>query len=262
MRASELPAGYVQCTVDEAEVVCIDSAVDAVREALRGGPLFEYAGAHPHARTLMGRGVVFSAPLPFDGARVVVRHNRHGGMLAGVTRDLFHGETRAPHELRVSARLRALGVPTPEIVAYVVYPVALGFKRVDVATREISNSADLSTALLSDDADRRMTALRAAADLVSSLSSAGARHADLNVKNILLREGHDASFDAIVLDVDRITFDRDVAAVLDRNLARLLRSARKWQARYGARVTDAELGELDALSRAPRRPARPLSTSS
>jgi tRNA A-37 threonylcarbamoyl transferase component Bud32 len=261
MRTSELPAGYVRFIVDGAEVVCIDSAVDAIREALRGGSLFEYAGSHVHARTLMGRGVVFAAPLPSSDERVVVRHNRHGGMLARVTRDLFRGETRAPHELRVSERLRERGVPTPAIVSYVVYPVAFGFKRVDVATREIPDSADLSTALMSNDADRRGKAIRATADLVVTLSNAGARHADLNVKNILLRNTDDGSFDAVVLDVDRITFDEHAVPVLELNLARLLRSARKWQTRYGAWVTDAELDGLAALVRE-RRPPMPLSTSS
>ena len=37
-----------------------------------------------------------------DVERVVVRHNRHGGLLAPLTRDLFRAPTRAPRELRMS----------------------------------------------------------------------------------------------------------------------------------------------------------------
>lgn len=261
MRDADLPPGFVRFMVAGSEVVCAEHSVDPIREALSAGTLFEYAASHVHARTLMGRGVVFSAPLPQGGGRVVVRHNHHGGMFARFTRDLFWGETRAPLELRISERLHEYNVPTPAIVAFVVYPVAFGFKRVDVATREVPNSADLSTALMSQDAEHRMKAIRATADLVLTLSNAGARHADLNIKNVLLRTNHDGSFDAIALDVDRITFD-EPEIVLEQNLQRLLRSARKWQMRYLACVTDAELDELAGLVRERRPPPMPLSTSS
>jgi len=254
MRDADLPRGFVRFMVEDSEVVCAEPAVEAIREAMRAGTLYEYAATHLRARTLQGRGLVFAAPLPLGGGNVVVRHNHHGGMFARFTRDLFRGDTRAPHELRISERLQEYGVPTPAILAFAVYPVALGFKRADVVTREVPNSADLSVALMSTDAERRARAIRAAADLVLTLSNVGARHADLNVKNILLRTNHDGSFDAIVLDVDRITFEL--------NLARLLRSARKWQTRYGAWVTDTELDELAGLVRERRPPPMPLSTSS
>jgi Lipopolysaccharide kinase (Kdo/WaaP) family len=247
--------------VDGSEVVCAEHAVDPIREAMRAGTLFEYAATHLRARTLIGRGVVFAAPLPLGGGNVVVRHNHHGGMFARFTRDLFRGDTRAPHELRISERLHEYEVATPAIVAFAVYPVVAGFKRVDVVTREVPNSADLSVAFMSSDADRRNKAVRAAADLVFSLSRVGAHHADLNVKNILLRTNHDDSLDALVLDVDRVRFD-EPEIVFEQNLARLLRSARKWQVRYGALVTDAELDELAGLVRERRPPPMPLSTSS
>ena len=254
------PLGYVRFAVGEARVVCDDGVAEALRQALHDGTLYEYAARHPAARPLAGRGTSYAVPLPGGDERVVVRRNRHGGLLASLTGELFRPPTRAPLELSVSERLRALGVPTPRVLGYVTYPGPAGLERADVMTREISDSVDLSAALMADDADVRRGALISTAGLLRKLQGAGARHQDLNIKNVLLRARGSGTFDALVLDVDRVTFGGVAQRVLELNLARLLRSARKWQTVHGARVTDAELDELSALVRAPDR--RPLMTLS
>lgn len=261
MRGADIPAGFVQFAIGRARVVCTHDVAESIREMLQTGSVFKFAEAHPHARALMGRGAVYAVPLRGNGDRVVVRHNHHGGLLAPLTRDLFRAPTRAPHELHISEELRARGVATPPMLGYVVYDAWLGFKRADVITREIPNSADLSHALMSGNVSRRVAAISAAARLVRTLSAAGAHHADLNVKNILLHSESSGVAEALVLDVDRVTFNAPSAA-LELNLARLLRSARKWQRIHGAVVTDGELADLSNLARESRdEPAR-LSTSS
>jgi 3-deoxy-D-manno-octulosonic acid kinase len=249
MRDDEPPAGYAKFIAGSARVVCAEHLTDSLRAALAHRTLYDYAAQHPSARALAGRGTAYAVPLPGDADHVVVRHNRHGGALAPITGDLFRPPTRAPLELRVSERLRALDVPTPRVVAYVTYAAFAGFERVDVATREVRDSEDLSAALMSDSARVRVAGLHAAATLVSTLARAGARHHDLNVKNILLQR-LDGDTSALVLDVDRVEFSQDRRDVLDANLARLLRSARKWQSGHGARVTEIELLELASLARA------------
>jgi 3-deoxy-D-manno-octulosonic acid kinase len=217
---------------------------------MREKTLYEYAERHPRARALAGRSVAYAVPLPGDPDCVVVRHNRHGGVLAPLTGDLFRPPTRAPLELQISERLRRLGVPTPRVVAYATYAAVAGFQRADVATLEVSDSADLSAALMSDDAKVRMRGLRAAANLIAALDRARVRHHDLNVKNILLRAPLGDTVEALVLDVDRVEFASDRHSVLEANLARLLRSAHKWQSRHGARVTESELAEFASWVRA------------
>jgi 3-deoxy-D-manno-octulosonic acid kinase len=181
------------------------SAVDAVLAS--GLTLHAWAAHRPDARPLRGRGTAYAVPLGDE--RVVVRHSRHGGMLAPITRDLFLAPTRAPHELDVSLRLRAAGVPTPEILAYATYAVLPGIERADVVTREITGD--------------ELDAPAAADDLLSAMQRAGAVHPDLNMRNVLVAAGT-----AYVLDVDRVYFlspgDRRSD---ERNRARLLRSARK-----------------------------------
>ena len=249
--AATPPAGFVSFRVASTRVVCVEHLADAAREILNSGSLYDYARAHTAARPLAGRGVAYAVPVPGRADCVVVRHNRHGGLLAPLTRDVFRWPSRAPLELETSLRLANAGVGTPTFGGYALYPAAPGFCRADVMTFEVPSSRDLSAAIMSPDAACRAAALRATAHLIRSLAAAGARHHDLNVKNVLLRNRPDGQLDALVLDVDRVTFSTDRAAALEANLARLLRSARKWQANYGAPITDSELLELAAMARDP-----------
>ena len=246
--AASTPRGYVQFDVGVARVVCMEHVADAIEAALARGTLYDYAARHPEARPLMGRGTSYAVPLPGNVERAVVRHNRHGGLLAPLTGDVFRTPTRAPLELAASERLQELRVPSPRMLGYVTYPAAPGFARADVVTREVPNAQDLSAALMNDDATARQSALRATMTLLHTLGDAGARHHDLNVKNVLLQNRDDELPLALVLDVDRVVFGGDKASVREANLARLLRSARKWQSLHDARVTDSELAELSAAA--------------
>lgn len=258
MVVRDLPPGFVRFAIDNSEVVCAKHVSDAVVEALRAGTLYRYAESHTEARPLRGRGVAYAVPLPGGVEQVVVRHNRHGGMLASLTGDLFRPPTLAPRELSNSERLRRAGVPTPLMIGYAVYAAPGGFRRVDVMTREIRPSYDLSTAIMSDDRTARDRAIAATAVLVAAMNAAKARHHDLNVKNVLLQDAAGGSAEAFVLDVDRVAFVDDPVAARESNVARLLRSARKWQSIHGARVTDAE---LDALVVAVRDRRPPLAST-
>jgi hypothetical protein len=239
------PAGYLSARVEGAEVVALADTLPRIREALRGGTLYEYAAQHPAARMLAGRAPAYAAPLPGNGMQVVVRHSRHGGFFAPLTRDRFLAPTRAPRELHTSLRLTGLRVRTPPVIAYVVYPAGPLLRRTDVATREIEGGADLA-ALLAGTAQTcsRDAALTSTAALLSAMARAGVRHPDLNLKNILIAPDADATPAAFLLDVDRVRFDPPENAGRA-NAARVLRSARKWRDRHQAPITDAELARLE-----------------
>jgi hypothetical protein len=248
-RSSDAAAEEYQIAdVGSTRLVVRRGEVDAVQRALASGTLYEYAARHPDARALAGRGIAYAVPLP-NGTRIVVRHNRHGGLLAPLTRDLFLPPTRAPYELAIAQRLTASGVPTPEIIAYAVYSVGPLLRRSDVASREIEHSADLALILTQSVKTERITALDATARLIGLLSACGARHHDLNVKNVLLARSS-TGFTAHVLDVDRVELGRPGdSRITERNLDRFMRSARKWRALYGARVEEAELAAVAASVR-------------
>jgi tRNA A-37 threonylcarbamoyl transferase component Bud32 len=244
----EPPAGFVAFAVGSTLAVCAEAVAEQVRKILQDGTtggktLYDFAAASPDARPIAGRGTAYVASLP-SGDRVVVRHNRHGGALAAFTRDFFRAPTRAPLELRISERLRALGIPTPVILAYATYPAAPGLWRADVMTRYVAPSADLAAVLLSNDTELRADAWDATTRLLSQMAAAGVRHHDLNAKNVLLQLRPNARSVAMLLDVDRVVYDQAPERALDGNLERLFRSVRKWRTLYGARVEESEIAAL------------------
>ena len=244
--SAALPAGYARFRVGGTEVVAREAHADAVREALHEGTLYDYAASHPRAREFTGRGVAYAVPLPDLVTHVVVRRSRHGGLLAPVTGDRFLAPTRAPSELRNTVRLAEQGVRTPEMIAYATYPAGPLLRRSDVATREVPRGRDLALALLNPPpAEAKRAMLLAVATLVAALGRCGARHPDLNLKNVLLAPGADGATEAWVLDVDRVVFGRAGSpAIMHANLDRLTRSARKWREQYGAAISDRELERL------------------
>lgn len=244
MTAGAPPAGYVSIEAGRCTVVTLASHVEDARALCGTGTLYEGAANDIRAIPRQGRGVAYSIALPVSGTRVVVRHNRHGGMFAFATGDYFLPPTRAPYELATSERLRAAGVPTPRIIMHGISQAGGLFRRADVASQEIANGEDLSHYMLPGQAEHRAEAWAATRHLVRQLNAAGAIHHDLNVKNVLLsREGN--ALVAHVLDVDRVTF-KDAASVrvARANAQRLLRSARKWRDRRGAEFDEGEIAAL------------------
>ncbi|MEO8562047.1 MAG: lipopolysaccharide kinase InaA family protein [bacterium] len=245
------PPGYVRVAAGRCSAVVLAFHADDARRLLAEGTLYGAAARDLAARTLMGRGLVYAIALPVSGTRAVVRHNRHGGLLAPLTRDWFLPPTRAPRELAIALRLRDLGVPTPEILMYGTSPAPFPFRRADVVTREVQGARDLSDYLTRDTLEpSRRAAWAATCALVGMMNRAGVRHHDLNVKNVLIADAS-IGLTAHLLDVDRVTFG--VAGsdeVASANAERLLRSARKWRDERGARFDEREVGALGELTAA------------
>lgn len=243
----DCPPGYAPFGLGKTWGLALAPLLRTVHETLRDGTLYDYAARHPRARALSGRAAAWAVPLPDAVTHVVVRHGWHGGLLRRLTGDRFLAPTRAPHELRTSLTLRERGVPTPEIVAFAIYHAGPLLRRSDVASREVPRAKDLAITLLGPpDRVAKAAALEATATLLAQLAAAGAQHADLNLKNVLLEPAADGAFTAWVLDVDRVTLlPRGDARVHPLNHARLARSARKWARLYGADVTEHDLAWLD-----------------
>lgn len=238
------PAGFVRVTAGLCDAVTRAEHVEDARLMLAEGSLYEAAARDLSARRLQGRGVAYAIALPATGTRVVVRHNRHGGKLARLTRDLFLPPTRAPHELAVALRLRELGVPTPDVLMYGTSPAPFPFRRADVVTRQIEEGRDLATFMtLETPIDERDAAWSATRTLVRAMNESGVRHHDLNVKNVLIAPS-EGGLTAYLLDVDRVTFGQPRSETVARgNMERLLRSARKWRDRRGAQFDERELAQ-------------------
>lgn len=230
------PAGYVRIGSADgrADGVALEGGglARSIADVVSAGTLYEHAAAAAGGRTLGGgRGPAYA--ISIGGVPAVVRHVRHGGLLAPVTRDLFLPPTRAPYELATSIRLRDAGVATPEVLAYAVYRAGPGLRRADVVTREIPAGRTLAACVappvgrgeLSVDQQAVWHAVRV---LIDALGKAGAFHADLNVANVLITGAGSAAPTAYALDIDRVIWRRagDPTVARD-NAARLRRSAEK-----------------------------------
>jgi 3-deoxy-D-manno-octulosonic acid kinase len=252
MRAA-VPPGYDMERERGAVVVALPSALTPVRAAVAAaGSLHAWAAGSPGRRAYSGRGAAWGVSGP-DGDWVV-RHYRRGGAVARLLGDAYIrvGEPRPFRELRASAAARSRGVPSPEVVAVVVYPAGVVY-RADIATRLVPDSADLAETTLGDarqDEPARVAAWRAAGSLLRAAFDAGIHHADLNLRNILIARDETGAGDptALLIDLDRATVVEGAASgrARARMLNRLHRSRRKIEAEMGRSAGAAELAAFEA----------------
>lgn len=246
------PAGFVRVGVAPREAVVREREANDVRAILAATTLHEWASRIHGANLYTGRAPAYGVALPSSGTRVVVRHARHGGLLAPLTGDLFAGAGRAPHELAMSSRLTAARVPTPAFVGYAVYPAWFGLARIDVLVEEVAGARDLANMVR--DGGMTPPLVEATARLLAALARAGARHEDLNLKNVLISRasspaGQPIEPTAYAIDVDRVSFGHPRVRTMEANIARLARSARKWRR---GRELPVDEDQLAALARRAR----------
>jgi 3-deoxy-D-manno-octulosonic acid kinase len=242
-----VPAGFETEPAAGAWIAARPEARDFVAAAIRSaGSLYALArsagGAEMRGRTAA---VALGGP---DG-EWVVRHYARGGAIAPLLGDRYLrvGTPRPAREAAVSDRARALGVATPEVRAFAVYPSGL-FYRAEIATARIADAADLAAVSLGPDAGddaRRTLAWRAAGLLLRRAFDAGLVHSDLNLRNVLIAWA-DGEAMAHLLDLDggrvvkRIS-PRHVHAMLQR----LHRSRLKLERQTGSQVGAAALAAFE-----------------
>jgi len=247
-----IPEGYERLDVPGSYVVAHRKLAATVRATLEGhATLYAWAAAQPGRRELQGRLPVYAAALPGEGPRVVVRHAHRGGWLAPLLGDRFLLPLRPLREVKTALILAQLGIPTPPVAAYAIYPDSGWIRRVDVMTIELPGD-DLGAALRRAEtpADRQQL-VGPVATLLGAMSQGGAWHPDLNVKNILIVPDDAGQLQPAVLDVDRMRFvpPGDPNA-REANLQRLMRSSEKWHRLHGAGFAPEDIQEIrDRLSR-------------
>ncbi len=179
---------------------------------------------------LQGRGKLRNVRLR-NGDMVLLRRYRHGGAFRRLTGSVFFTWPPRPfRELIITEELRRRGIPTVEVCGACVEPVWGPFYRGWLATRAIPGAQDLWAALQSgfvrDAGEERC--LRAVARSVRALHREGVYHADLNLKNILVRL-ENGGVTGYIIDFDKAKlFPGNLPRRLaKRNLDRLLRSVCK-----------------------------------
>jgi 3-deoxy-D-manno-octulosonic acid kinase len=222
--APSLPAGFVRLASGSVEVV-VDAVFAQPLERLGllapGGLARALAGAGGPT----GRGRVAVLPLDGASARLCLRPLRRGGWLGAWLPDAFSSLARPLAELTATARLRSAGAPVPRPL------LVIGDRRegggFDAAVGTLFEEGTVDALHFLEERPDRERLLRAAAAAgvaVRRFHDAGGRHADLHVKNLLLRERPE-SVDALVIDLDHARIEESVTPRARlRELMRLQRS--------------------------------------
>jgi len=179
------------------------------------------------ASRYQGRGVLQSVKLA-HGETALIRLYRHGGFFRGVTGETFFTWPPRPfRELAITEELRRRGLRTVEVYAACVSRPVGPFYRGWLITKQLVGAEDLWSAFQSGMIQRvgLEVALRAVAESIRAMHREGIYHADLNLKNLLLRvEEHGVACYVIDYDKARFFLGRLPDAMANRNLTRLGRS--------------------------------------
>ncbi len=238
MGAPALPPGFETWTFAGGSSAARSDVAPAVRAALEAaGSLYRWAEAQPGRREFTGRGAAFGVTLGAECA--VVRHARHGGLLAPLLGDLFAGAPRFYREAALARTLAERRVRTPAFLAGVCYRAG-PLHRADVVTAAIEGPdlVELFFGSAPPAGRAREAVLAAMGALVRRLHDAGFVHPDLQLRNVVVRGADGPAPEAWLLDVDTCRPMRPGAdADRARNLERFDRSWAKWNRLRGERLT-------------------------
>jgi len=184
----------------------------------------------PEAAGLKGRGRL--GVLEVEGERLLCKRMQHGGLLAKVLGGRYLDRRKPMNELRIACYALACGVPVAEVPAVLMRRTPPPFYQYWVVSRELSDTVDMLAFLRTrPQRSERIPAIRAAARSVCAMHDAGLFHADLNLKNILIRVGATGRPETFLIDFDKAAFRPHMSAhVRFRNLRRLWKSAEKARA--------------------------------
>jgi len=230
-RISKIPSTFLSDTVGGVTVVVRARYREAIRHALsRTDHLCDQGDA---AYRKFGRGVCLSVPVKEDSAeRFVIRSYKHGGLFGKLLGGIFCDGNRPLNEVCVNEIALQKGVPAAEVIAVTKKKICGLFYRAHFITKEISGAADVLQFLQETPREvirrSKHAIIHALVKLIRDMHDAGIYHADLHLKNILLKQNASGDFSAYIIDLDK-SFVVDKLTVEQRmkNLLRLNRSIDK-----------------------------------
>jgi len=150
-----------------------------------------------------GRGDTALVALPESTEKLVLRRLLHGGVFGPLLGPVFLGMSRPIRELQVTAELRSAGAPVPRPALALGRRIAGPFRALVVGTYLEADAVDGLTFLESEpDRPRLLRAAGAVGSAVRRFHDEGGRHADLHLKNLLIRERDDTA-ECIIIDLDK-----------------------------------------------------------
>ncbi|MFQ5862490.1 MAG: lipopolysaccharide kinase InaA family protein [Candidatus Brocadiales bacterium] len=185
-----------------------------------------------------GRGAYMAIPVSaLKDRRLIVRHYSHGGLWGKLVGDILLGHNRPLRELVNTEKAQERGVDTAEVVALRFRKYFGPLCKGDIFTLEISDAQDLIVFLTNCPAEeillQKRELIRHVAQAVRRMHDAGVYHADLHLKNILVKRGDTLKVYIIDLDKSELYANRANGGLsIERrmnNILRLDRSVEKFK---------------------------------
>lgn len=220
--SSPLPIGFSRVSVGDHQVMWLADGQDA--HVLAASIL---TPGRDRETSYVGRAKLYSVPLA-NGDAGLVRSYQHGGLFRHWTRDRFFTWPPRPLlELAATIEARQRGVGTLEVVAALAAYGPSPFYRGWLVTRELKKAENLWAYFQATDTPVPGL-MEQVGRAVRSMHHAGVCHADLNMRNILIRSGSQ-DLEVLVIDFDKARLFAGPVPLRyrHRNLTRLLRSVRK-----------------------------------
>jgi len=153
-----------------------------------------------------------------DNERMVIKHYTHGGFTRIFNKDIFWGIPRPLKELFFVEKVISLNIPTYEILALIKDKMPFFFYRADLITKELSNGVDLKTYFenLSTKQDKtrikeKRKVIKSVAGVIREMHSAGIYHADLHLKNIIIKKNINSPPLPYIIDFDNSSIKRKLS---------------------------------------------------
>ncbi|MBZ0110360.1 MAG: hypothetical protein K8F52_17050 [Candidatus Scalindua rubra] len=169
----------------------------------------------------------------------IVREYWHGGMIGVILKDLFCDGMRPVRELSICEAVSKGGIKTTEIIAIIKCKVFGPLYKFRLITREITESIDLVELLLHSGEnqlfDQKKQIINELAKAVNDMHNVGIYHADLHLKNILVKSDPGGGVQVYIIDLDKskqyekISFQRRMKNImrLDRSVVKMRRKNRE-----------------------------------
>lgn len=180
-----------------------------------------------------GRGSYLSVPVTENSTeRFVIRDYRHGGLLSKLFGGVFLNGDRPLNEMFTSEIASQRGVPSAEVIAVTKRRRWGLFYKAKFISKEIDGAVDMVEFLKKSSVEFIQTykkpVIFALVKLIRNMHDAGIYHADLHLKNILLKKDSTGEFTAYIIDLDKsVVLNKLDIQQRIKNLLRLDRSLEK-----------------------------------
>ena len=186
-----------------------------------------------HTQVKFGRGSYLSVPIAENSMeRFVIRDYRHGGLLGKLFGGIFFNGNRPLNEICISEIASQRGVPSAEVIAIAKRRLWGIFYKAKFISKEIDGAVDMVEFLNKSSPQfiqrHKKPVIFALVKLIRNMHDAGIYHADLHLKNILLKRDSDGEFTAYIIDLDKsVVLNKLDIQQRIKNLLRLDRSLEK-----------------------------------